>query len=66
MHWEHNRNLPPKPEENDAELGLDENSFKPQINIKSRQLARDIEKIENRVKLMKDNKVKKLSDLQRL
>lgn len=48
------------------DLGIDESSFKPAINEKSRKLAKDIEKIENRVKLLNEGKEKKLQYLQKL
>jgi hypothetical protein len=61
--WEKNRNVQaPEPDE----PGIDESSFKPAINQKSRMLAKDIEKIENRVKLLNEGRKKKMEYLQKL
>lgn len=62
IQWEKRRNVS-KPAETDSDLGLDANSFKPKINLRSKQLANDIEKIENRVKLLNEGKQKKLEYL---
>lgn len=47
-------------------MGIDEGSFKPAINQKSRKLAKDIEKIENRVKQLNEGRQKKLEYLKKI
>ena len=57
--WEMRKNLKPMPVTAEDE-GIGETSFKPSINTKSRKLAKDIEKIENRVKMLNEGKQKRI------
>lgn len=63
--WEKNRNQLPPPVDL-LDEGIDEKSFKPTINEKSRKLAKDIEKIENRVKKLNEGRQQKLQYLEKL
>ena len=46
------------------EKELEEATFKPIINTRSKQLVRDLEKIENRVKVLNEGRDKKIKDMQ--
>jgi hypothetical protein len=63
--WERLKNSPPvnyKLEEEEKEL--EEATFKPIINPRSKQLVRDLEKIENRVKVLNEGRDKKIREMQ--
>lgn len=48
----------------EEEKELQEATFKPAINTRSKQLVRDLEKIENRVKVLNEGRDKKIKELQ--
>jgi hypothetical protein len=62
--WERLKNSPPvdyRREEEEKEL--EEATFKPVINPKSKNLVRDLEKLENRVKVLYEGREKKIKEL---
>jgi hypothetical protein len=62
--WERLKNSPPvnhRLEEEEKEL--EEATFKPVINTRSKQLVRDLEKIENRVKVLNEGRDKKIKEM---
>jgi hypothetical protein len=48
----------------EEEKELEEATFKPEINMRSKNLVRDLEKIENRVKVLNEGRDKKIKELQ--
>ena len=63
--WERLKNSPPvnhKQEEEEKEL--EEATFKPEINKRSKKMVRDLEKLENRVRLLNEGKEKKIKEMQ--
>jgi len=62
--WVRLKNSPPvdhRREEEEREL--EEATFKPAINQRSKQMVRDLEKLENRVKVLYEGREKKIKEL---
>jgi len=45
------------------EKELEAATFKPEINIRSKNMVRDLEKIENRVKVLNEGRERKIKEL---
>ena len=63
--WEKIKNSPGVNRQMEEEQKeLEQSTFKPEINLKSKQISKDLERIENRVKVLYEGKQKKLKELE--